>query len=150
MNKNIKHLLLVLFTIIVCSPIVSAQQTFDFDNPAGTYIITDYLGKRITLKLQSGGPNGILMTKGRGTITINGRTLTGTWSRFDDNPYIGFETYGNVRITYNLPSGPAKTDQIIIWNDGRASYNASELMKTDHDWIPVKRSGTNTRKKTRK
>ena len=126
-----------------------AQKTFDFEKPEGTYIITDYLNHKMILKLNKGTSSGILMKKGSGTITINGKTLQGTWNRFDDDPYIAFETYDNIRISYALPSGTAKTDQIVISADGRASYNTSQLMNSDGDWITVKKSRISSKGSTK-
>lgn len=148
-----KILLALVFSVI---PLVKcyAQNTFDFNKPEGTYVITDYHNNKITLKLNKGASSGILMTKGSGTIIVNGKTLHGSWNRFDDDPYIAFNTYDNVRISYALPSGTAKTDQIVISADGRASYNSSQLMNDDHNWISVKKisspSKGSTRRKTKR
>ena len=152
---NFSRLLLVMTLCLIPLFKGYAQTTFDFNKPEGTYVITDYLGHKITLKLNKGASSGILMTGGSGTITINGKTLPGTWNRFDDDPYIAFKTYDNVRISYALPSGTTKTDQIVISADGRASYNSSQLMDNNRDWITVKKSsgsskGAVTRKKKRK
>ena len=152
--KNIKFIVLIVTAIMMSGLTLSAQQMFDFDNPEGTYVITDYLGKRITLKLQKGENVGILMTGGKATATINGRTYLGKWHRFDDDQYVCFETYGGKKITYNLPSGPAKTVQIVMSADGRASYNSTVLednvARLNKDWMTVKRVGAKSQKKTRK
>ena len=131
-------LLLLLFPAISAQ----AQKIFDSSNPAGKYIITDYQNRKIILNIGKTTAISYGMPKGTGTITINGRTLNGNWNvtDFNDAPYLAFETYDNIRIVYSLPSGSAKTDQIIISQDGRASYNISELLKNDANWIKAKRA----------
>lgn len=146
---NLQAVAALLFLSLALS--VGAQSKLNLDKPEGTYILTDYQKRKITLKLGPAKSYAYCMTKGPGTITINGRTLQGTWQRFDDDPYIGFETYDHVRISYSLPVGVAKTDQIIISDDGRFSYNASELMKSDGDWVRgVKKVGGTSKKGTKK
>lgn len=144
MNKF--KVFLALTLIFLINVLMYAQTKFDFDNPAGTYVITDYLGKKITLKLQPGQPGGVLMVKGKGTVTINGRTISGSWHRFDNDRNIMFETYDNVTISYNLPDGSAKVSQIVMTDDGRASYNLVQIL--DHkNYINVKRVPDKTSKK---
>ena len=132
---------------------INAQELFSVSNPAGKYVITDYLNKKITLNINKPTSTDMLgMPKGTGTITINGRTLNGNWnmSDFNGKKFLAFETYNNVRITYNLPSGSAKIDQIVISQDGRASYNISELLKTDANWVKAKRAVGSTKKTSSK
>ncbi len=143
--------LLIALLLLLLFPAVSAyaQKTFDVSNPAGRYTITDYQGRKIILNIGKTTSSDILaMPHGTGTITLNGRTLKGKWNvtDFNDSLFLAFETYDNIRITYSLPSGSAKTDQIIISQDGRASYNISELLKNDGDWIKVKRAPASTKK----
>ena len=145
-----KRLLLLLLAVVISLGIaVEAQTKIDVANPVGTYTITDYLGKKMTLKVSKGGPAGILMIGGDATLTVGGRTYKGKWNYSDEDRYFAFHSYGGTSFTYNLPSGPAKTDQIIIYDDGRASYNASELMKINGDWIKVRKNSA-TRKKSSK
>lgn len=135
---------------------VQAQTIFNPANPAGKYIVTDYLNRKITLDIGKVTGTDILdCAKGRGTITANGRTLPGNWSVTEMNSryFLCFETYDYVKITYSLPSGSVNCDQIIISQDGWASYNISELFK-GMDCVKArkatksKKSGTN--KKSRK
>lgn len=124
----------------------------------GKYVITDYMNHKLTLNVgKTTGKDFLGLPKGSGTITVNGRTLKGTWhvSKLgDEGPYLVFETYGNVRFNCCLPSGPAKMDQVVIAQDGRASYNISELLKTDGEWIKARRvagsSGKSSGKKSSK
>lgn len=155
MNRTIQHAairLIAFVLLVITTPCFSAtaQTHFDFDHPEGTYIITDYMNHKITLRLKKATSYAYCVTKGPATITINGRTLPGTWRRFDDDPYIVFETYDNVEMHYYMPSGSGYIDQIIISDDGRASYNTSELMKDNGDWIKAKRVSSNAGKKSKK
>lgn len=145
-----RFLLLFLAVVISLGIAVEAQTKIDVVNPVGTYTITDYLGKKMTLKVSKGGPAGILTIGGDATLTVGGRTYKGKWSYFEGNRYFAFESYGGTRFSYNLPSGPAKTDQIIIYDDGRASYNASELMKSDGDWIKVRKNSASRKKSSKR
>lgn len=134
---KIRFIFLTFILLIIPFETVTAQKIFDFNDPAGTYIITDYLNHKITLKLRKATSTEYLLTKGPGTITINGKTLLGTWDRVDSDSYIRFETYDNKKMVYNLPSGSTRIDQIVISEDGKASYNLNELL--NGDWIKVKK-----------
>ena len=54
-NKGWFKQLLILISLMLFTPAVAvnAQRVFDIENPAGTYIITDYLNNKITLKLRA-------------------------------------------------------------------------------------------------
>lgn len=74
--------LLILISLMLFTPAVAvnAQRVFDTENPAGTYIITDYLNNKITLKIgKVEGRDIIGEIHGRGSATVNGRTLIGNW-----------------------------------------------------------------------
>lgn len=132
--------LLMLFTPAVAA---NAQRIFDIDNPAGTYIITDYLNNKITLKIGKIERRDIVgETYGRGSATVNGRTLIGNWHLTECNNqyFLAFHTYDNVKMKYSLPSGTIKCDQIIVSEDGRVSYNISELLKNNSDYIKARRA----------
>lgn len=132
--------LLMLFTPAVA---VNAQRIFDIDNPAGTYIITDYLNNKITLKIGKIERRDIIgETYGRGSATVNGRTLIGNWHLTECNNqyFLAFHTYDNVNMKYSLPSGTIKCDQIMISEDGRVSYNSIELQKNHSDYIKARRA----------
>lgn len=135
--------LLMLFAPAVA---VNAQRIFDIDNPAGTYIITDYLNNKITLKIGKIERRDIIgETYGRGSATVNGRTLIGNWHLTECNNqyFLAFHTYDNVNMKYSLPSGTIKCDQIMIAEDGRVSYNSIELQKTNsRDYIKARRATT--------
>lgn len=132
--------LLMLFTPAVAA---NAQRIIDIDNPAGTYIITDYLNNKITLKIGKIESRDIVgETYGRGSATVNGRTLIGNWHLTECNNqyFLAFHTYDNVNMKYSLPSGTIKCDQIIVSEDGRVSYNISELLKNNSDYIKARRA----------
>lgn len=132
--------LLMLFTPAVAA---NAQRIFDIDNPAGTYIITDYLNNKITLKIGKIERHDIIgETYGRGSATVNGRTLIGNWhlTEMEGKYFLCFSTYDNVNMKYSLPSGTIKCDQIIVSEDGRVSYNISELLKNNSDYIKARRA----------
>lgn len=134
-TRTVLALLLMLLTGLTSH----AENIFE-DSPVGTYIITDYQNRKIKLKIDKPTSHAYLLTKGPGTITINGKTLRGTWFQMDNDPCFRFETYDNIKISYSLPSGTAKIDQIVISQNGKASYNTSAM--TDGDWIKVKRAAT--------
>ena len=125
-----------------------AQKVFDNNNPVGRYIITDYLNRRITLNINKS--NGTHINPA--TIVVNGRNLVGKWhvTSFNGEYYLCFESYDYVRFSYALPSETVKTDQIIISQDGRASYNASVLMGNSGDWIKARRASAASKKSTPK
>lgn len=135
---------LFIFTLLMLfAPTVNAQRIFDIDNPAGTYIITDYLNNKITLKIGKIERRDIIgETYGRGTATVNGRTLIGNWhlTEMEGKYFLCFSTYDNVNMKYSLPSGTIKCDQIIVSEDGRVSYNISELLKNNSDYIKARRA----------
>lgn len=138
--------LFILILLICFAPVftVNAQRIFDIDNPAGTYIITDYLNNKITLKIGKIERRDIVgETYGRGSATVNGRTLIGNWHLTECNNqyFLAFHTYDNVNMKYSLPSGTIKCDQIMIAEDGRVSYNSIELQKTNsRDYIKARRA----------
>lgn len=132
--------LLMLFTPAVAA---NAQRIFDIENPAGTYIITDYLNNKITLKTGKIESRDIIgEIHGRGSATVNGRTLIGNWhlTEMEGKYFLCFSTYDNVNMKYSLPSGTIKCDQIIVSEDGRVSYNISELLKNNSDYIKARRA----------
>lgn len=140
-------LILTLTLVFLSSLAVSAQTKFDLDNPTGTYVITDYIGKKITLKLQPKSQEEFYgrIKRGKGTITINGRTIPGTWERMDNDNHLRFETYGGKRIKYNLPEGPVNHYQILISDDGKASSCLPSLSK---DYITVKKVTASSKRKS--
>lgn len=135
---------LFIFTLLMLfAPTVNAQRIFDIDNPAGTYIITDYLNNKITLKIGKVESRDIIgETYGRGTATVNRRTLIGNWhlTEMEGKYFLCFSTYDNVNMKYSLPSGTIKCDQIIVSEDGIVSYNISELLKNNSDYIKARRA----------
>lgn len=134
--------LFILLSLMLFAPTVNAQRIFDIDNPAGTYIITDYLNNKITLKIGKIESRDIIgETYGRGSATVNGRTLIGNWHLTECNNqyFLAFHTYDNVNMKYSLPSGTIKCDQIMIAEDGRVSYNSIELQKNHSDYIKARR-----------
>lgn len=137
---------LFIFTLLMLfAPTVNAQRIFDIDNPAGTYIITDYLNNKITLKIGKIERRDIIAEPyGRGSATVNGRTLIGNWhlTEMEGKYFLCFSTYDNVNMKYSLPSGTIKCDQIIVSEDGRVSYNISELLKNNSDYIKARRATT--------
>lgn len=137
---------LFIFTLLMLfAPTVNAQRIFDTDNPAGTYIITDYLNNKITLKIGKIESHDIIgEIHGRGSATVNGRTLIGNWhlTEMEGKYFLCFSTYDNVNMKYSLPSGTIKCDQIIVSEDGRVSYNISELLKNNSDYIKARRATT--------
>lgn len=143
-NKGWFKQLLILISLMLFTPAVAAnaQRIFDIENPAGTYIITDYLNRKITLKIGKVEGRDAIFIKGRGSATANGRTLIGNWdmSEWDGKYYLAFHTYDNVNMKYSLPSGTIKCDQIIVSEDGRVSYNISELLKNNSDYIKARRA----------
>lgn len=134
--------ILILLMFLAPAVAVNAQRIFDIENPAGTYIITDYLNRKITLKIGKVEGRDAIFIKGRGSATANGRTLIGNWdmSEWDGKYYLAFHTYDNVNMKYSLPSGTIKCDQIIVSDDGRVSYNISELLKNNSDYIKARRA----------
>ena len=141
--------LLILISLMLFTPAVAAnaQRIFDIENPAGTYIITDYLNNKITLKIGKIESRDIIgETYGRGSATVNGRTLIGNWhlTEMEGKYFLCFSTYDNVNMKYSLPSGTIKCDQIIVSEDGRVSYNISELLKNNSDYIKARRATTTT------
>lgn len=134
--------ILILLMFLAPAVAVNAQRVFDTENPAGTYIITDYLNRKITLKIGKVEGRDAIFIKGRGSATANGRTLIGNWnmSELDGKYYLAFHTYDNVNMKYSLPSGTIKCDQIIVSEDGRVSYNISELLKNNSDYIKARRA----------
>lgn len=146
--------LFILISLMLFTPAVAvnAQRIFDIENPAGTYIITDYLNNKITLKIGKVESRDIIgETYGRGSATVNGRTLIGNWhlTEMEGKYFLCFSTYDNVNMKYSLPSGTIKCDQIIVSEDGRVSYNISELLKNHGDYIKAKRA-TSSKKKSGK
>lgn len=143
--------ILILLMFLAPAVAVNAQRIFDIENPAGTYIITDYLNNKITLKIGKIESRDIIgEIHGRGSATVNGRTLIGNWHLTEDGKYfLCFRTYDNVNMKYSLPSGTIKCDQIIVSEDGRVSYNISELLKNHGDYIKAKRA-TSSKKKSGK
>lgn len=135
---------LFIFTLLMLfAPTVNAQRIFDIDNPAGTYIVTDYLNNKITLKIGKIESRDIIgEIHGRGSATVNGRTLIGNWhlTEMEGKYFLCFSTYDNVNMKYSLPSGTIKCDQIIVSEDGRVSYNISELLKNNSDYIKARRA----------
>lgn len=134
--------ILILLMFLAPAVAVNAQRIFDIENPAGTYIITDYLNNKITLKIGKIESRDIIgEIHGRGSATVNGRTLIGNWHLTEDGKYfLCFRTYDNVNMKYSLPSGTIKCDQIIVSEDGRVSYNISELLKNNSDYIKARRA----------
>lgn len=153
-NKGWFKQLFILISLMLFTPAVAvnAQRIFDIENPAGTYIITDYLNNKITLKIGKIESRDIIgETYGRGSATVNGRTLIGNWhlTEMEGKYFLCFSTYDNVNMKYSLPSGTIKCDQIIVSDDGRVSYNISELLKNNSDYIKAKRA-TSSKKKSGK
>lgn len=135
--------ILILLMFLAPAVAVNAQRIFDIDNPAGTYIITDYLNNKITLKIGKIESRDIIgETYGRGTATVNRRSLIGNWhlTEMEGKYFLCFSTYDNVNMKYSLPSGTIKCDQIIVSEDGRVSYNISELLKNNSDYIKARRA----------
>lgn len=135
--------LFILLSLMLFAPTVNAQRIFDIDNPAGTYIITDYLNNKITLKIGKIESRDIIgEIHGRGSASVNGRTLIGNWhlTEMEGKYFLCFSTYDNVNMKYSLPSGTIKCDQIIVSEDGRVSYNISELLKNNSDYIKARRA----------
>lgn len=153
-NVRLKFIVLVIMMILAPSVALNAQRIIDPKNITGTYVVTDYLNRKITLKIGQQNSSDYIFRYGRGTINVNGRTLPGKWSLWEEDGfyYLGFNTYDDIPITYALPEGSARTSQIIISQDGRASYNGNELMKSDGDWVKgVKKvSGKKASKRRRK
>lgn len=144
--------ILILLMFLAPAVAVNAQRIFDIENPAGTYIITDYLNNKITLKIGKIESRDIIgEIHGRGSATVNGRTLIGNWhlTEMEGKYFLCFSTYDNVNMKYSLPSGTIKCDQIIVSDDGRVSYNISELLKNHGDYIKAKRA-TSSKKKSGK
>lgn len=144
--------ILILLMFLAPAVAVNAQRIFDIENPAGTYIITDYLNNKITLKIGKIESRDIIgEIHGRGSATVNGRTLIGNWhlTEMEGKYFLCFSTYDNVNMKYSLPSGTIKCDQIIVSEDGRVSYNISELLKNHGDYIKAKRA-TSSKKKSGK
>lgn len=135
--------ILILLMFLAPAVAVNAQRIFDIENPAGTYIITDYLNNKITLKIGKIESRDIIgEIHGCGTATVNGRTLIGNWhlTEMEGKYFLCFSTYDNVNMKYSLPSGTIKCDQIIVSEDGRVSYNISELLKNNSDYIKARRA----------
>lgn len=135
--------ILILLMFLAPAVAVNAQRIFDIENPAGTYIITDYLNNKITLKIGKIESRDIIgEIHGRGSATVNGRTLIGNWhlTEMEGKYFLCFSTYDNVNMKYSLPSGTIKCDQIIVSEDGRVSYNISELLKNNSDYIKARRA----------
>lgn len=135
--------LFILLSLMLFAQTANAQRIFDIENPAGTYIITDYLNNKITLKIGKIERRDIIgETYGRGSATVNGRTLIGNWhlTEMEGKYFLCFSTYDNVNMKYSLPSGTIKCDQIIVSEDGRVSYNISELLKNNSDYIKARRA----------
>lgn len=136
--------ILILLMFLAPAVAVNAQRVFDTENPAGTYIITDYLNNKITLKIGKVESRDIIgEIHGRGSATVNGRTLIGNWhlTEMEGKYFLCFSTYDNVNMKYSLPSGTIKCDQIIVSEDGRVSYNINELEKTNsRDYIKARRA----------
>ena len=153
-NEGLFKQLFILILLMFLAPAVAvnAQRIFDIENPAGTYIITDYLNNKITLKIGKIESRDIIgEIHGRGSATVNGRTLIGNWhlTEMEGKYFLCFSTYDNVNMKYSLPSGTIKCDQIIVSEDGRVSYNISELLKNHGDYIKAKRA-TSSKKKSGK
>lgn len=135
--------LFILLSLMLFAQTANAQSIFNIDNPAGTYIITDYLNNKITLKIGKIESRDIIgEIHGRGSATVNGRTLIGNWhlTEMEGKYFLCFSTYDNVNMKYSLPSGTIKCDQIIVSEDGRVSYNISELLKNNSDYIKARRA----------
>ena len=112
---------------------LSAETKFDFNKPEGTYVITDYIGRKITVKLQpftSNEYNGTIV-RGPGTLSVGGKTARGTWERLGNDNNIRFELSGGLRFRYNTPSGPGPHYQILIFDDGTAAGSIPEWSRKD-------------------
>ena len=153
-SKKGSTLILMMLLFMLSALSAHAQNIFDAANPVGKYVVTDVQNRKITLNIgKSTGTDILDCARGRGTITVGGRTLNGNWNitKMNGTNFLCFETYDNIRFSYSLPSGSVKTDQIIISEDGTASYNISQLLdRYEQDWVKARKVTAAKKKKKKK
>lgn len=155
-KKQLGEKLCGILTFLVCLlPAFSAgaQKIFDANNVSGRYVITDYLNQKVILDIGKANKTDYAgLPEGPGTVTARGRKLIGNWSltECDNILFLAFKTYDYIDFVYSLPSGTQKFYQIVLSQDGRASFNISELLKKNADCIKFKRASGTSNKSGRK